>query len=59
MAAVKLTTYILHQVPIKDIVVGESLSVEEISDKLTKIGIVWLLLESQGPHVVVVGCKLR
>ena len=50
--------YVFHEVPVKDVVVGEALSMEEISDELSEVSVVRLFLEPQGPHIVVIGGKL-
>ena len=53
-----LITHIFHEVPVKYVVVGEALSVEEVPDELPEVGVVRLLLEPQRPHVVMIGGEL-
>ena len=52
------TTHILHEVPVEDVVVWESLAVEQVPDGLAEVGVVGLLLEPERPHVVVVRREL-
>ena len=54
----KTITYIFHEVPVEHVVVGESLSVEQVPDQLSEVSVVRLLLEPEGPHVVVIGGEL-
>ena len=50
-------TYIFHEIPVKDIVIGESLSVEEISYQLSKVSIIGFLFKPQRSDIVVVGSE--
>lgn len=52
------STHKLKHVPVKDIVVGEALSVEQISEELTKIRIVGLVIKAQRATEIQVGGKL-
>lgn len=51
-------THKLQHVPVKDVVVGETLSVEEIPEELPEIGVVWLVVEAQRATQVQVGGEL-
>jgi len=51
--------YLLHGIPVEDVIVGEALSVEEIADELAQVGVVRLLLEAQRAAVVQVSGELR
>ena len=39
-------THYFQKIPVKDIVIGEALPVEEIAEKLSKKGVVGFLVES-------------
>lgn len=45
-------------VPVVHIIVGVALSVKEIPEQLSQVGIVWLVIKSQGSTEVQVCCKL-
>ena len=51
-------TYKLQHVPVEDVVIGESLAVEEVPEQLSQVGIVWLVIKAQGTTEVEVGGKL-
>lgn len=51
-------THKLQHVPVEDIVVGETLSVEKIPEELPEIGVVWLVIEPQRATQVQVGGEL-
>lgn len=53
------TTYKFEHVPVKDIVVGEALSVEEVPEELAEVRVVGLVVEPQRATEVQVGGKLR
>lgn len=53
------TTYKFEHVPVKDIVVGEALSVEEVPEELAEVRVVGLVIEPQRAAEVQVGGKLR
>lgn len=40
-------THKLQHVPVKDVVIGEALSVEKIPEELPKIRVVWLVIKPQ------------
>uniref|UniRef100_A0A8C6WGI4 Uncharacterized protein n=1 Tax=Neogobius melanostomus TaxID=47308 RepID=A0A8C6WGI4_9GOBI len=40
-------THKLEHVPVKDVVVGKALSVEEVPEELPQVGVVWLIVEPQ------------
>lgn len=48
----------LLNAPIKYVVVLESFSNKEISEELSEIGVVWLVIEAQGPAAVEIDCHL-
>uniref|UniRef100_A0A665UAU8 Uncharacterized protein n=1 Tax=Echeneis naucrates TaxID=173247 RepID=A0A665UAU8_ECHNA len=49
-------THKLQHVPVKDVVIGEALSVEKVPEKLPQIRVVRLVIEPQGTtHVQVCG----
>lgn len=52
-------TYKLEHVPVKDVVVGEALSVEEVPEKLAEVRVVGFIVKSQRAAEVQVRCKLR
>lgn len=51
-------THKLQHVPVEDIVVGETLSVEKIPEELPEIGVVWLVVEAQRATQIQVGGEL-
>lgn len=51
-------THKLEHVPVKDVVVGETLSVEKIPKELPEIGVVWLVVEAQRATQIQVGGEL-
>lgn len=51
-------TYKFQHVPVKDVVVGESLPVEEVPEELAQVWVVGLIVEPQRPAEVQVGGKL-
>ena len=50
--------YIFHEVPVENVIIWEALSVKEVSDQLSQVGVVRLLLKPEGAHIVVVGGEL-
>jgi len=48
----------LEHVPVEDVVVGEALPVEQVSEQLPQVTVVWLLLKSERPTVVEIGGEL-
>lgn len=48
-------THKLQHVPVEDVVVGETLSVEKIPEELPEIGVVWLVVEAQRATQIQVG----
>lgn len=44
--------------PIEDVVVLEGLSDEEVAEDLAEVGVVWLVVESEGASVVEVNAEL-
>lgn len=53
-----INTYKFEHVPIKNIVIGEALSVEEVSKELPQVWVVWLVIKAQGSTKIQIGCKL-
>ena len=51
-------THKLEHVPVKHVVVGEALAVEQVSEQLPQVRVVWLVVETQGATEVQVGGKL-
>lgn len=51
-------TYKFEHVPVKYIVIGEALSVEEVPEQLAEVWVVWLVIETQGAAEVQVCSKL-
>lgn len=51
-------TYKLQHVPVKDVVIGEALSVEKIPEELPKIWVVWLVIKTQGTTQIQVSGEL-
>lgn len=41
-------THEFEHVPVEDVVIGETLPVEEISEELAQVGVVRLIIEPQG-----------
>lgn len=54
-----IQTYKFEHVPVKDVVVRETLSVEEVPEELAEIRVVGFVVESQRAAEVQVGGKLR
>uniref|UniRef100_A0A4X1U7F7 Uncharacterized protein n=1 Tax=Sus scrofa TaxID=9823 RepID=A0A4X1U7F7_PIG len=56
-------TYKLEHVPVKDVVVGEALAVEQVPEELPQVRVVRLVIKAQGTAEVQVrgelGCKTR
>lgn len=50
-------THKLQHAPVKDVVIGEALSVEKVPEELPQIRVVWLVIEPQGATEVQVGGK--
>ena len=53
------STHKLEHVPVKDVVVGEALSVEQVSEQLSQVRVVRLVIEPQRATEVQVGGELR
>ena len=51
-------THKLQHVPVKDVVVGEALSVEQVPEELPQVRVVWLVVEPQGATQVQVSREL-
>uniref|UniRef100_A0A3B3HAX9 Uncharacterized protein n=1 Tax=Oryzias latipes TaxID=8090 RepID=A0A3B3HAX9_ORYLA len=51
-------TYKLEHVPVKDVVVGEALTVEEVPEELPQVRVVWFIVKAQRAAEVQVGGKL-
>ena len=51
-------THKLEHVPVKHVVVGEALAVEQVPEKLPQVRVVWLVIKTQGATKVQVGGKL-
>ena len=51
-------TYIFHEIPVENVIIREALSVEEVSDQLSQVSIVRLLLKPERTDIVVVSGKL-
>lgn len=51
-------TYKLEHIPVKDVVIGEALSVEEVSEELAEVRVVGFVIEPQRAAEVQVGGKL-
>uniref|UniRef100_A0A3P9L8T7 Uncharacterized protein n=1 Tax=Oryzias latipes TaxID=8090 RepID=A0A3P9L8T7_ORYLA len=51
-------TYKLEHVPVKDVVVGEALTVEKVPEELPQVRVVWFIVKAQRAAEVQVGGKL-
>lgn len=50
-------TYEFKQVPVKDVIVGKTLTVEQIPQKLPEVRVVGFLIEPKSSAVIEVCCK--
>lgn len=48
LIGVEGSTHKLQHVPVKDVVIGEALSVEKVPEELPQIRVVWLVIKPQG-----------
>uniref|UniRef100_A0A3P9J6W0 Uncharacterized protein n=1 Tax=Oryzias latipes TaxID=8090 RepID=A0A3P9J6W0_ORYLA len=55
---VSTVTYKLEHVPVKDVVVGEALTVEKVPEELPQVRVVWFIVKAQRAAEVQVGGKL-
>jgi len=47
MKTIQTCTYKFEHVPIKHVVIGKALSVEQIPEELPQVRVVWLVIKSQ------------
>ena len=45
-------TYKLEHVPVKDVIVGEALSVEKVTEQLAEVGVIWLVVETKRAAII-------
>lgn len=57
MKIIQTCTYKFEHVPIKHVVIGKALSVEQIPEELPQVWVVWLVIKSQWPAKVEVRGK--